>query len=407
VIGRVLGEWRLEGVRGRGGMGTVYAARHEATGALAALKTLPAGAGGLDAGLAKRFAQEAEVLRRLRHPGIVRLLGGLEQQGEVCYFAMELVRGQDLGAVLRARGRLSGPEAVAVGLSVLGALAAAHAQGVVHRDVKPQNVLLTADGAVKVVDFGLARALDATRLTGTGERLGTPAFMSPEQADGKPAGPPSDVYSAAVLLYTCLRGRPPFEAESPLAVLLQHLQATPPPLAARGLPAGLQGLLRRGMAKRPEDRFPDAGAFAAALRALAIPGAEGPGALRALLGAEETGRFEAGRFTQAAPPTRSRHGPPALRLAWGLLLVAVVAALVWGISRRWREQAPRAAAPRTTSAPGATDAAPLERVVVETASGPVSGVLVSIDGETVTIERPDGVRQRVSRAAVRRIRYLR
>ena len=181
------------------------------------------------------------------------------------YLVMELVDGQPLSALL-ASGRPLDPD---VTRDLLGqaadALGAAHAAGIVHRDVKPANLLVTPDRTVKITDFGIARAAEGMALTETGQVMGTPQYLSPEQAQGGTATPASDVYSLGVVAFECLAGRRPFVAETAVATALMHLRE-PVPELPDDVPAPLAAVVRRAMSKTPEDRFPDGAAFAAALR---------------------------------------------------------------------------------------------------------------------------------------------
>ncbi|MFC1708004.1 serine/threonine-protein kinase [Planctomycetota bacterium] len=302
MIGKKLGPYVVEDKLGRGGMGAVYRARDTTSGRTVALKVLLRSSG-LISDMAKRFAKEAEILASLQHPGIVALRGGIVQRGEMTFYAMELVNGLSLAQILAKRGQMPVQESVAVCLGVLDALAAAHDNGVVHRDIKTSNVLLSRNGRVKVVDFGLARAVDTSRLTQSGQSLGTPAYMSPEQADGSDAGPASDLYSTGVVLYECLAGRQPFRAESPLAVLLKHLRQPPPPIGVADVTKDLETIVQRALAKEPADRYPNAVAFARALRSLGVAGPDdGRPVLRplALVPAAERRRRSNGPGTEGA-----------------------------------------------------------------------------------------------------------
>lgn len=285
MIGTQLGSYRIESLLGRGGMGAVYRALDVEGGERVALKVLAAD-DALDPVAAERFQAEAKLLASLNHPNIVAARAALQHERGHAFYAMELVRGKSLARVLGERGHLRPEEAVTITLEVLAGLGAAHERGVIHRDVKPANVIVASGGAVKVVDFGLARALDATRLTLSGQALGTPCYMSPEQAEAKSTDARTDVYSVGVLLYELLTGKPPFVAEAPLALLKQHVESPVPPLTVP-LPAGLEGALRRALAKNPERRFATAGEFASALRSLS-PGRVDAAALAEIVGSAET-----------------------------------------------------------------------------------------------------------------------
>ena len=217
-----------------------------------------------DSAWVERFEREARLLARVNDDGIVQIFDiGHAEQGP--YYVAELVDGESLAERLHD-GPLEPTRARAVAELLCGALAAAHAQGVVHCDVKPANVLLAADGRVKVGDFGVARLAEATSQAATMTVAGTPRYMSPEQARGLPTTPASDVYSAGIVLYEMLAGEPPFVHGSAVELGLRHLQDEPPPLPA-AIPAALRRVLDRALAKDPAERYRDGAAMAAALSA--------------------------------------------------------------------------------------------------------------------------------------------
>ncbi|MFI8825181.1 serine/threonine-protein kinase [Streptomyces sp. NPDC053431] len=246
---------------GQGAGGRVVLARHEATGVPVAVKYLSRRLHG-DREFLARFRAEARLLGDLRHPCVVRFYEYVEARRGAA-IVMEAIDGVTLRALLREHGA-TGPEAALVLLkgSLLG-LGAAHAAGVVHRDYKPENVLVRADGSSTLADFGIA--VRAGRETETG---GTPAYMAPEQWDGEPAGPASDVYAAAAVFYECLTGRRPFREDDLIALRLQHLRA---PVELDDVPDSVRELLRRGMAKDPADR-PGVEAFLAGVERAATDG---------------------------------------------------------------------------------------------------------------------------------------
>lgn len=267
-----IGPYRILERLGKGGMGAVYRAqRGDGSSEHVALKVLTDAHA--DPSLLERFRREGALLAVLEHPGIVGLRSEPATEGGLAYYAMELVDGQDLRQVLRERGAFTPAEALRIAIEVLEALDYAHAHEVVHRDVKPPNVLLDASGRARLADFGLARALEASGLTQTGTVLGTPEYMAPEQANGEPSDARTDLYAVGILLYELVSGAPPFRAERPLAILRAHCEAPIPPLRApQGVPQGLEGILRRALAKAPDERWSSAGAMADALRS--IEGAE-------------------------------------------------------------------------------------------------------------------------------------
>ncbi|RMG18011.1 MAG: serine/threonine protein kinase [Planctomycetota bacterium] len=259
---------------GRGGAGVVYRCRDPRSGADVAVKLLTAQGKASPHQLA-RFRREVRALKALLHPNLVRLLDAGEHQGRP-YLVLEYLRGRDLQERLDRGGPLLPWVAARIVHKVATALAVAHAQGLVHRDVKPANILLVRAGEPVLLDFGLVRSLDpaASRLTATGVFVGTPGYWSPEQAAGsKTVGPPTDVYALGATLYAALTGRPPY-AGGNLMEILQAMQAPIPPpstLAPGHVPERLEGVVLRALARDPQDRYPHAGALADALAdALAV-----------------------------------------------------------------------------------------------------------------------------------------
>jgi eukaryotic-like serine/threonine-protein kinase len=261
------GRFELREVLGNGGMATVYGGWDRQRNRACAVKTLAENLA-RDEEFRARFRQEAEAASALVHPHIVRV-HGYGDADSTPYIAMEFVEGGTLRELLRTRGRLPEERALRIAAEVADALAYAHARRVVHRDIKPHNILLTPDGNVKVADFGIARSLDATSHTRTGMVLGSTQYISPERAAGEQAGPASDQYSLGVVLYEALAGRLPFEeAEAPVAMALKHIHE--PPFDLRWLRPELSdatvALVRRLLAKSPQERYPTAGELATDLR---------------------------------------------------------------------------------------------------------------------------------------------
>lgn len=253
-----LGPYRIGKPLGKGGMGTVFAAIEESSGETAAVKVLSA-ALGREEGFRDRFAAEIESLRKLRHPNIVRLLGfGVDE--ELHYYAMELVEGRSLEDELRSGRKFSWREVTDIGTQICRALRHAHDRGVIHRDVKPANLLITTDGCVKLSDFGIAKLFGNTGMTTNGGVLGTADFMSPEQADGRPVTHRCDLYSLGTVLYALLAGQPPFRGKNMLDVLQMQRFAEPESLRRLGcrLPNELEEFVRHLMHKEPERRVPTA-----------------------------------------------------------------------------------------------------------------------------------------------------
>ncbi len=301
-----------------GGMSTVYRARRSEDGAVVALKLLREQYAE-DREFVERFAREARSAEALSHPNVVRVFES-GRDGDVYYIAMEYVDGPDLRAYLKRFGRLDPADASRIAVSVCEALEYAHRQGIVHRDVKPQNILLAPDGTVKVADFGIARALAAVTITEPGVVMGTVQYMSPEQARGAGVGRASDIYALGVVLYEMLTGRLPFEGESHISIALQHLHGVvPPPRSVQpDVPVRLEGIVMKAMAKRAEARYQssremsDDLAGRSDLWKSSAPEEEG-----------STRRFELG---EAEPPPRRRS---AILLPLGAALAFALGIGIW------------------------------------------------------------------------------
>jgi serine/threonine-protein kinase len=264
LVGRVLdGRYRVEARIARGGMATVYRALDTRLDRVVALKVMHQLFAENDQFVA-RFNREAKSAARLSHPNVVAVYDQGEDDGYV-FLAMEYVQGRTLRDLLRERTRLTPAEALSVLEPVLAALSAAHAAGLVHRDVKPENVLLADDGRVKVADFGLARAAANLEATSATSLIGTVAYLSPEQVIRGIADERSDVYSAGIMLFEMLTGRPPYDGETAVAVALKHAHEDVPPPSSlvSGIPTSVDLLVARATARDPDRRPHDAGAFLA------------------------------------------------------------------------------------------------------------------------------------------------
>ena len=264
------GRFLVEKLLGRGGMGTVYEVLDTTDGRTLALKTLTFSG---DDDSAERFRREIEMLSRIRHPGVPRIHGWGKNpiEGDVeLFFVSDYIRGRDLRAHLADHGSVPVAEACRIGAEIADALAAAHAIGIVHRDVKPQNVMVAEDASIRLLDFGVARGtgLDLKTITKTGMIVGTPEYMSPEQLDSHRVDERSDLYSLGVVLFELVAGRRPFEAETPVAVAMKHLRDEPPPLRTMksGIPAWYERIVERSLQKSPGKRWPSAADLAAELR---------------------------------------------------------------------------------------------------------------------------------------------
>jgi eukaryotic-like serine/threonine-protein kinase len=278
------GRYSLERELGRGGMGIVFLARDVALDRPVALKLLPAGMAAQPA-LRARFLREAQTAAKLSHPNIVPIFA-VEAVGEFVYFVMAYVEGETLGHRLQSRGPMSATEGSRLLQEVAWALAYAHLRGIVHRDVKPDNILLERDtGRALVTDFGIARRADASGTTAVGEVLGTAQYMSPEQATGEAVDGRSDLYALGVVAFYALSGRLPFDAPDVAALLAMHITRPAPPLAsaAPGVPGTLAQAVDRCLVKDPAHRFQTGEALAEAVAAATAVAREVPAPIRVWL----------------------------------------------------------------------------------------------------------------------------
>jgi eukaryotic-like serine/threonine-protein kinase len=293
LAGRLLdGRYAVTARIAHGGMATVYLAMDTRLDRQVALKVMHAELA-RDEEFVRRFIGEAKSVARLSHQNVVAVFDQ-GADGPFLYLAMEYVPGRTLKEVLRERGRFAPAAALDIMTGVLDGLAAAHASGIVHRDVKPENVLLTADGRVKVADFGLARAQAAAGHTRAGLLIGTVAYLPPEQVTGDSTGPRSDVYSAGVMLFELLTGRQPFTGDTPIAVAYQHVnQDVPAPSSlAPGIPPAVDQLVLAATSRDPALRPTDAGEFARAVRRVR-EGLGEPSGLTGVMGVGVQGLAEA------------------------------------------------------------------------------------------------------------------
>jgi streptogramin lyase/predicted Ser/Thr protein kinase len=265
--GREITGFRIESEIGRGGMGVVYLAHQSFPERKVALKLLSPDLAD-DPAFRERFIRESNAAASTEHPNIVPVYGAGEVDGRL-YLAMRYVEGTDLGTLLVREGRLSPERAALICTQIADALGAAHERGLIHRDVKPGNILLDSRDHAYLTDFGLIRRtkLD-TNITRTGQFMGTIDYAAPEQFEGKPLGPPTDVYSLGCVMFECLVGEPPFRREQDAAVMYAHLHDPPPSASTlrRGLPRNVDQVIEKAMAKRPDDRYATAGELSSALR---------------------------------------------------------------------------------------------------------------------------------------------
>jgi hypothetical protein len=276
--GTVFAGCRIEELLGTGGMGVIYRATELRLGRPVALKLISAD-GASDPAIRERFEREARLTASIDHPNVIPVYGAGEEDGHL-YLVMRYVPGTDLHALLRREGRLAPGRAAAIVAQIGGALDAAHAAGLVHRDVKPANVLI-AGSHVYLSDFGITRVQDAetTRITESGGWVGTVDFMAPEHLRGEPVDARADVYALGCVLHTALTGAPPFRRPTVPATITAHLHEAPPrPSATPGVPAAFDAVVARALAKEPEARYASAGDLGRA--ALAAAAGEPAGVTR-------------------------------------------------------------------------------------------------------------------------------
>jgi len=352
LIGTTLGQYQILREIGRGGMAVVYEAYQPSLGRSVAIKVLPPQYT-FDATFVQRFQQEARAAARLDHPNIVSIYDVGEQNG-VYYIVMQKLEGASLHDMIQRSGRIPPERAAHIAAQVAQALNFAHTHGLTHRDIKPSNILISSSDHATLTDFGIAKAAEGTRMTQTGLLMGTPEYMSPEQATGKPVGPASDIYSLGIVLYQMLTGRAPFKADSTPALLFKQVYERPAPVRTYvpHLSTGLEQVLDRALAKEPAERFRSAEEMATALlQATGNQPLPASGSLRTVfapiepLPARQTPR----------PPSRpaSRNLPRPMLAAVALGLFALVF-LAIGL----KVMRPGPAGPQTTVAEQAATEAP-------------------------------------------------
>jgi hypothetical protein len=345
----IAARYRILAPLGRGGMGAVYRAHDEVLDDEVALKILRPEVAGTPE-MARRFRSEIKLARKVSHWNVCRI-HEYGEDGGLQYISMELITGGTLKDRLRG-GPLPVDQAFDVAVQVAEGLAAIHKVGIIHRDLKSANVMIDADGTAKVMDFGIAKpAAAGTDGASTGYVLGSPEYMSPEQARGRRADFRSDLYSLGVVVFEAFTGRVPFRGATPVATLMMHVEA-PPPIddPALSLPPALVGVLRSALAKDPEARFRDAVSMAAALREARAASGLGPPA------AARTGDVHTRRL-----PIVDRRRRPALAVVIGGIVALAVAAAV--LSRR----DPAASVPPVSGSPSpAVAMSPIPPAIVET-----------------------------------------
>jgi serine/threonine-protein kinase len=300
-------EYEVQDELGRGGMALVYQALERELGREVAVKVLPF-ALGFDAEFVERFQREARTAAQLEHPNIIPIYR-VGRSGRVIYFVMKFLRGGSLAGLLQKRGRLTPPEIRRLLVDCGSALAYAHQRGIVHRDMKPDNVMFDEFGQVLLTDFGIAKAMSGGRLTGTGMSIGTPHYMSPEQARAQAIDGRSDIYSLGVVAYQCLTGQVPFDGEDSFAIGYKHITEPLPPLTLAGADdRQLYETIRRMMMKDPGDRPQDCAELIASLQRQPTAA---PGSLisAAVAPAAPLIPTASGRPATSVTPTRAMNTP--------------------------------------------------------------------------------------------------
>jgi serine/threonine-protein kinase len=256
MIGKVVGNYRVESKLGEGGQSQVYLARHMGLDKKMAMKLLPISSRTTQAEK-ERFIREARIVARLTHPNVVQVFDVGEDKRHL-YLAMEYVEGETLEDIMTVRKILPVPEATGIVYEVAQALKAAYAEGIIHRDIKPDNIMVNKAGVVKVTDFGLAISLErGKRITRVGMILGTPYYISPDQVQGKELDIRSDLYSLGASAYYFVTGRRPFEEGTPAEIMLQHIEdnPVPPDYVNPHVPRNVNDIILKMMAKDPADRY--------------------------------------------------------------------------------------------------------------------------------------------------------
>jgi tRNA A-37 threonylcarbamoyl transferase component Bud32 len=374
LTGKTLGNYRIVERIGRGGMATVYKAYQPALERYVAVKVIHEQLVADDEQFLKRFRREAKAVASLRHPNIVQVFD-FGTEDDVSYMVMEYLEGTTLKAELNAlveRGEtMPLEEAQRIFRTLASALEHAHRQGMVHRDIKPANVMLTAKGDVVLTDFGIAKIVGGTQYTATGAFTGTPAYMSPEQGQGERGDERSDIYALGVMLYEMVTGRVPFDADTPLAVILKHISA-PLPLPRQlnpTIPEVVEQVIFKALAKAPDDRYQTVAQMASALEA-------------ALAGEAVPIREERPPELAVALPAPSRWAVPWTFIGLGLvglglLAVAIAIGVVGGIVLVAR---------RPTPTPGVTPTA--TETAVETATPTATALATSVPTPSPTAPGP-------------------
>src|SRR5688572_2869561 len=337
----IAGRYEVHKLLGRGGMGMIYKAHDRVVDEVVALKTLRPHIA-LEADMVRRFRAEIKMARKIRHRNVCAIHDYGEDRG-LLYISMEYVEGVDLKQVLKQSGALPPERGYEVAIQIAEGLQAVHDAGIIHRDLKTPNIMSDGAGMARLMDFGVAKRVGEGAATVTGQIIGTPEYMSPEQAQGHKVDTRSDIYALGIVLYEIFTGQVPFRGETPISTILKHLN-DPPPLEgpqASGIPASLKPVLRRCLAKDPADRYATARDVGDALREARHPSRrQQPIATEVLLA-----------------PTLPRAIPPRRRWALSPWLLAIPLMAVGASALLLRNPAAPPVAPLDTAAPPTTSAA--------------------------------------------------
>jgi serine/threonine protein kinase len=360
------GRYRIEDVLGRGGMASVYLARDGELDRPVAVKVLAEHLADTP-GFRQRFLREARLAAQLSHPNVVQVFDVGEDRGRP-FIVMEYVDGSTLGDELKQRGKLEPTEVVDLALQICGGLEHAHAAGLVHRDIKPQNLLLRADGTVKIADFGIARAAETTKLTQIGSVLGTAAYLSPEQALGEEVTAAADIYSLGCVLYELLTERTPYVFETLPQLVMKHREEAIQPLREMrpDVPERLEAAVMHALARNPDYRPESAAALAQELAVAspepptqALPRPEGVDAKEVVDSPTRvrTTPIAAPRRRDFAFPRLTKRGGVGLVLAAMIAAVAIAVAIGLAVRGNGEASTPQSGTPAIEPVPPASDSA--------------------------------------------------
>jgi eukaryotic-like serine/threonine-protein kinase len=362
LTGQTLGQYQVTREIGRGGMAVVYEAYQATLSRRVAIKVLPPEMA-FDETFVHRFVQEARAAARLSHPNIVAIHDVGKHEGYY-FIVMQLLEGEVLSDLIQRSGRLSPDRTIRIASQVAAALDYAHGQGLVHRDIKPANIIVGPGDHATLTDFGIAKAAESTRLTRTGMLVGTPEYMSPEQASGQPVGPASDLYSLGMVAYQMLAGQVPFQGESTPALLHRQVYDQPQPVRvhAPNLPPGVDAVLAKALAKEPSQRFSSAVALTRALG----------DALAGRPVAEAAAGAPARLIAAPVAPAAKRGFRLAPILGGIVAALAIVLVIALLMSRQARTGPPTPIAGPTIAAPGPSPTSPSILVPTDVRPGPTA-----------------------------------